>query len=113
MNYNFTIPVSVSATQVEQLFGYEGFGDFCCIDHPFHSSWSEALADPDMRLLVRTHPEGEQRKVWVSHKMLQRGLRLFARDYPAEFASALNGDGDGWDYSRIVQLSAFGEVRFG
>lgn len=113
MTYNFTIPVSVSNAEVEKLFGYEGFGAICYISHPHHRSWAEALADPDMILLVTTDPECEQRKVWVSHKMLQRGLRLFAKDYPAEFAAALKGDGDGWDYERIVQLSAFGEVRFG
>ena len=113
MIYNFTIPASITPEQVEMLFGYEGFGDICRISHPNHKSWSDAFADRFMRLRVWTLPECEQRIVWVSHKMLQRGLRLFAKDYPAEFAAALKGDGDGWDYQRIVQLSAFGEMRFG
>jgi hypothetical protein len=41
------------------------------------------------------------------------GLRLMAERYPRRFAELVNGTGDGTTGDVLIQLAAFGELRYG
>lgn len=54
----------------------------------------------------------DQRKIRVGIAELQRGLAAMASRLPRHFLDFVTDEGDGYTGNILVQLAAFGEIRF-